>query len=362
MIKLLKNINCFNPSHIGIKDILIVKDIIYKVLSPNTLKSDFLMQEIDCSGLTAFPGFIDGHVHIIGGGGDQGFGSYNREISAKEIIDGAVTTVVGVLGADKNAKNLFELYAKAKALELEGINTYIYIGNYSVPVITFTGDIVNDLILIDKAIGVGELAISDERSSHPTINELIKIASHTYLGGLLGDKAGILHFHLGDGKDRLSLLRQILDKTNLPIEMFLPTHVNRNKQLFEDAINYALSGGKIDLTAGEKVGITVKDAVIQLIDRKVNMSNVTVSSDANASTCCGMAKISALYSDIVDCIKSGVDASIALSLVTKNVANCLIKNDKLGQIKEGYLANIVIVNDKYEIKKVISNGKFLKNN
>ncbi len=361
MITLLKNLNCYNPSYIGIKDILIVKDIIYKVLEPNSIETTNLINEIDCNGLIGFPGLIDGHVHIIGGGGDSGFGSFKKEVSAHEIINAGVTTVVGVLGAEKDAKNLFELFAKAKALELEGINTYIYSGNYSIPIKTFTGDITSDLTLIEKVIGVGEIAISDERSSHPTVEELIRIASNTYLGGLLGNKAGVMHFHLGDGKSKLSLIYDILENTDLPINMFLPTHVNRNEELFKDAVQFALRGGKIDLTAGEKIGVTVKNAILELIRQKVNMDNVTISSDANASSCCGMLEISSLYKDLVDCINAGIDTSLVLSLVTKNVVKRLIKTDKLGEIKEGYKADIVIVNKSFIIKKVMSNGKFIKN-
>jgi beta-aspartyl-dipeptidase (metallo-type) len=359
MITLLQNLNCFSPSYLGVKDILIVKDTIYKILEPNSLKNNSLIDNyVDCSGLIGFPGIIDGHVHIIGGGGDSGFSSFNVEISADEIINSGVTTVVGVLGADKDAKNLFELFTKAKALELEGLSTYMYTGNYAVPVKTFTGDITSDLILIDKIIGVGEIAISDERSSHPTAEELIRISSNTYLGGLLGDKAGIVHFHLGDGKSRLSLLNQVLDNTDLPIKMFLPTHVNRNKELFNEAVDYTLKGGYIDLTSGEKIGLSVKEAVFKLIEQGVNLDNVTISSDANASSCCGMAKISSLYKDLIDCINSGIDPSIVLALVTKNVANRLIKNSKLGEIKQGYKANIVIASKDFEIKKVMTNGKF----
>lgn len=361
MITLLKNINCYNPSFVGIKDVLIVKDIIYRVLEPNTFPTTHLISVIDCSGLTCFPGLIDGHVHIIGGGGDFGYTSFNREISAKEIIDAGVTTVVGLLGADKDAKNLHALYSKAKALELENINTYIYTGNYAVPVSTLTGDITSDLTLIDKVIGVGEIAISDRRSSNPTVEELCQVAAKIYLGGLLSNKKAIMHFHLGDGKSKLSLIYEIFKKTDLPLDMFLPTHVNRNIELFEDAVKFALRDGKIDLTAGEEVGLSIKEAVKELQKRKVNMENVTISSDANASSCSGMLEISSLYKDIVECINSGIDIGLVLPLVTKNVASTLFKNEKVGEIKEGYKANIVIVDKNFVIKKVMSNGRFIKN-
>ncbi|GAE44848.1 isoaspartyl dipeptidase [Mesobacillus boroniphilus JCM 21738] len=47
------------------------------------------------------------------------------------------------------------LIAKARALEEEGITTYVQTGSYQVPVKTLTGKIEDDIILIDKIIGQG---------------------------------------------------------------------------------------------------------------------------------------------------------------------------------------------------------------
>lgn len=362
MITLLKNATCYTPKLVGQKDILIVGNKIAKIDSANTIKSNNLINNtLDCTGLVVFPALIDGHVHIIGGGGEDGFDSFNQELFETEIVNSGVTTLVGVLGADKDAKNLYHLLAKARSLELAGLNTYIFTGSYTVPVKTFTGDITSDLTLIDKVIGVGEIAISDERSSHPTVQELIRLASNCYMGGLLSGKSAVVNFHLGDGKTNLMLLNQILQQSDLPKQMFLPTHINRNESLFKQGVEYAKQGGFIDLTAGEKIGLSVKDSVKALIKQNVNMSNVTISSDANASTTCGMAKISSLYSDVLQCINAGISPEIVFSLVSKNVAGRLLKGTKTGQIKTDYLANIVVADQSFNILKVMSNGKFLKN-
>ncbi len=57
------------------------------------------------------------------------------------------------------------LLAKAYGLEEEGISSYIYTGSYEIPVKTITNSIKSDLMLIPKVIGVGEIALSDYRSS-----------------------------------------------------------------------------------------------------------------------------------------------------------------------------------------------------
>lgn len=87
---------------------------------------------IDGCGLLAFPGIIDGHVHIIGGGCEEGFASRIGEINIDDILMAGVTTIVGLLGADHHIKSLFSLFAKAKALQMEGITTFIYTGSYAV--------------------------------------------------------------------------------------------------------------------------------------------------------------------------------------------------------------------------------------
>jgi beta-aspartyl-dipeptidase (metallo-type) len=215
-------------------------------------------------------------VHITGGGGEQGFASRTPEIEPAEILAAGVSTVAGLLGADGCTRSLEALYAKAGALEAAGITSYIYSGSYAVPPLTFTGNLSKDLVLIDKVIGAGEIAISDHRSSQPPLNALLSLASQSHLGGLIGGKAGVVHFHVGDGKSGLAPLLQIIEQSDLPVSMFVPTHLNRSTPLFEQASSYLKAGGNIDLTAGEKVGISVPDAVERLIKAGMDMSRVTV--------------------------------------------------------------------------------------
>jgi beta-aspartyl-dipeptidase (metallo-type) len=92
-----------------------------------------------------------------------------------DITKAGVTTVVGCLGTDGCTRTMSNLLAKAKGLEEEGITTYVYTGSYQVPVRTVTGSIMDDVILLDKVIGCGEIAISDHRSSQPTKEEFAKI-------------------------------------------------------------------------------------------------------------------------------------------------------------------------------------------
>jgi beta-aspartyl-dipeptidase (metallo-type) len=130
------------------------------------------------------------------------------------------------------------LLAKARGLEEEGITTFIFSGSYEIPLKTITGGIRSDLVLIDKVIGAGEIAISDHRSSQPSFEEVARLAAKCRVGGMLGGKAGVLHCHLGDGQRRLELLFRLIKETEIPVTQVIPTHVNRNRPLLEEAIEF----------------------------------------------------------------------------------------------------------------------------
>lgn len=344
---------------------MLVLDKIYKITSVNALKDIGMVEKIiPCDGLYAFPGLIDQHVHIIGGGGEQGFVSRITEININDILTAGVTTLVGLLGADGYTRSLECLYAKAKALEAQGITTFIYSGSYALPSVTFTDNIINDLIFIDKVLGAGEIAISDHRSSQPEVRDLVKLASDTHLGGLVGGKAGVMHIHVGDGKQGLSPLLQILTQTDLPKDQFVPTHTNRSQPLFLQAMDYCRSGGNIDLTAGEKVGISVPNAVHMLAKEGIDMNTVTVSSDANGSNPDGgVIRIHALYEDLKNCIVAeGLEPENIFKLATENVARILKLFPRKGVLQPGSDADILITDKNYNIKMIFSMGRLMMDN
>ena len=199
MVILLQGAEVFAPERLGQQDILIEgQQITYIGEVPVEAVTDLPHASvIDARGLTAVPGFIDPHVHIAGGGGEGGYANRTPEILVSDIVSAGVTTVVGCLGTDGVTRSHADLLAKARGLEADGISTYIYTGSYQVPARTLTGTVVDDVVLIDKVIGVGEVAISDRRSFQPTVEALAELVSHSHVGGLLSGKAGVTHFHVG---------------------------------------------------------------------------------------------------------------------------------------------------------------------
>ena len=212
---LIKNAHIYAPEDLGVKDVLVGGGEILRIADQLPAEPAYEMTVLDGSGKILMPGLIDAHVHILGGGGEGGAKSRTPEIMLTDITLGGVTTVVGCLGTDGCTRTMTNLLAKARGLEEEGITTYVYTGSYQVPVRTLTGSIMDDVILLEKVVGTGEIAISDHRSSQPTKEEFARIVADTRVGGILSGKAGLVNIHMGDGEEKLSFLRYVLKNTQI---------------------------------------------------------------------------------------------------------------------------------------------------
>jgi beta-aspartyl-dipeptidase (metallo-type) len=247
---LIKNVDVYAPKRMGICDILMAGKQVVRI-EPDIQIPGKYCTLIDGGRLLAARWFICSHVHIVGGGGEGGFSTRTPELVLSDAIKGGVTTVIGCLGTDGHTRSMNALLAKAKGLEEEGISTYVYSGSYGIPVKTLMPCIEEDLLFVEKVIGVGEIAISDHRSSQPTLEALKRLSAEARRGGMLSGKAGVVNLHMGDGRAGLSMLRQLLDETEIPATQFIPTHMNRNPHLFRESIAHAKAGGYVDFTASD---------------------------------------------------------------------------------------------------------------
>ena len=377
MIKIIKNGEVYAPNYLGKKDILIAGDKIGFIKENITVPRKFVdIDIIDASGNYIVPGFIDSHVHITGGGGEGSFRTRTPEIQLTDITKGGVTTVIGVLGTDGTTRSIGNLIAKARGLEEEGITTYIYTGSYQVPIRTLTGSIQDDIILIDKIIGVGEVAMSDHRSSQPTVEDFAKLASEARVGGILSGKSGVVNIHVGDGERKIDFIENIVESTEIPITQFLPTHMNRNQSLFQRSISYAKKGGIVDFTTStnkkflEEGEVKCSNALRILLEHGVKSNNITFSSDGQGSLPdfdehgrfigIGIGKVTSLYSEVRDAIiNENVPIDKALSVITANPAD-ILKLPMKGYIQKGRDADIVLLNkENLKIESVIAKGKIM---
>lgn len=380
MLSLIKGAEVYSPEPGGKKDILIGGGKILKIAAKISSPRDFgKIDVIDAQGLICVPGFIDGHVHIAGGGGEGGFQNRTPEIQLSHLTTAGITCVIGLLGTDGSTRSIPELLAKARGLEAEGISTFIYTGAYEVPTRTITGSARSDIILIDKIIGVGEIAISDHRSSHPSEQELARLVSEARVGGIISGKAGVVHIHLGDDHGKMEPLFKLFKDTEIPITQAIPTHVNRNPYVFEDAISFGKMGGFVDVTSGifpreqDKNPIKPSIAIKALLEEGVPLSHITMSSDGNGSapvfdkkgilTGLSISSVKTLWREARDLvIKEGLDLSQALYPITQNVANVLKISDFKGQVREGLDADLVLLTRELDIHTVIGKGKTMVEN
>lgn len=239
---LFRNAQLYAPEDLGHCDLLIAGGKIVAVEKAGHATTRPDCPESDLAGAVVCPGFIDQHVHLIGGGGEAGPHTRTPEVRLSALVAAGITSVVGLLGTDGVTRHPESLLAKTRALEHEGISTWMLTGAYGLPSPTITGSIEKDVALIDKIIGV-KCAISDHRSSAPADDQLANMAAQSRVGGLLGAKAGISVFHLGNSPKLLEPLLNILNNADVPRTKLLPTHVNRAQALFHAALDYAREGG-----------------------------------------------------------------------------------------------------------------------
>lgn len=380
MVTIIRNAKVYQPEYAGVKDILILGDRIAAV--GEHLRADFggslEVQEINGEGMAAVPGFIDSHEHIMGGGGEGGFHTRTPEASLGDLIRNGITTVVGCIGTDGVGRDMTALLAKAHALENEGITTYAYTGSYQVPVHTLTDSLMKDIMMLDKVIGVGEVAVSDHRSSQPSFEEFARIAADARVAGMLSGKAGIVNVHLGDSERRLDPIRRVIHETEIPASQFLPTHVNRNEALFEECLDFAAEGGTIDFTGNEDIDyweticdeVRVCRGIRRLLERGISSDRFTISSDGQGSMPVfnaqgeyqgiGIGKASCLLKEVRECVqKEDIPLETAIKGITCNPAS-ILKLDRKGRIKGGFDADICLLEEgTLKLNTVIAKGQIM---
>lgn len=370
MIKLLKNAQVYAPDPLGKKDILIEGE---KILRMDDCIAGYEglpdVEVYDLDGKTVVPGYIDMHVHITGGGGEQGPASRVPESQLSVFFANGITTVVGLLGTDGITRSVENLVAKARALTEEGMTAYTLTSAYGYPPTTVTGSVEKDIIMIPPMIGV-KVAVSDHRSSNPTGDELIALATDARRAGLLSCTPGLVTMHMGSGKGRLDPVFYVLDNSDVPAKNLLPTHMLRTPELIDEGAELVRRGGYMDCTAGgDDVEVeTEAEKLMELLSRDgVTVDHVTLSSDAYGSQprfnesgeCIGLTYASPkyLHKTIQSLVRQGLPLEQALRLLTSTPAVLLGQEGKKGCVAEGADADLLILSDGLEIDSLIARGQ-----
>ncbi len=374
MLTLFKNAQVYGPHFLGTRDVLTGGKVILGINEHLDPPAGMEVQTIDCTGLRLVPGFVDSHVHITGGGGEGGPASRMPELTLKMMLEGGVTTVIGCLGTDGFTRSVESVLMKVKSLRAQGVSAWMYTGAYQVPTPTITGDVMKDIALFEEIIGVGEVAVSDHRSSLPTTTELARIASQARVAGMIGGKAGIVNVHMGDAQDPFKPIHDVVANSELKYKQFIPTHCNRNTYIFDDAKEYGKKG-YVDITtssypyyADEEIKPSL--ALKELMACGVPLQHITFTSDG-----CGslpgfdpvtgklikieMGLPSANLREIKEAVlEDGIPLEQALQVITSNPANILKLTGK-GHIIEGYDADILLLDEDFNLVHVMALGKLM---
>lgn len=368
MLDLLLNADVYAPAPLGRRHLLIGGGTILYVGEERPEVSGLDVRVTDLGGWRLLPGFIDGHAHLTGGGGEAGPQTKVPPVAISAFTSAGITTAVGVLGTDDLTRTTSELVTRVRALRAEGLSAYCHTGGYHLPPTTLTGSVKSDIVHLDCVIGVGEVAISDHRSSQPTFEEISRLASEAHVAGLMTGKAGIVHFHLGDGPRGLDLLRRCLDETEIPARVFNPTHVNRRKALFTEACELTKRGCTIDVTAFPKESDdewSAGEAVRRYLDLGLPPGKITVSSDGGGClpkfdadgrvTSMGVGRAGELMDALRELLRAGRPLEAVLPAFTSNVA-ALLRLPSKGRIAAGLDADLIVLDPDAQVHSVMARG------
>lgn len=365
MLTIIKDACLYAPRKYGKKDLLLAGGRIVAIEDRISL-AGVEAEVFDAAGKIVTPGFIDLHVHITGGGGQQGYASLVPEVRMSELVACGTTTVVGLLGTDGFVKALTTLYAKTKALEDDGLSAYMLTSYYGLPERTLMGSVADDLIFIDKVIGC-KLALSDDRSSFPGRQDILRLVNQVRLGGFTSGKGGVLHIHLGNLPEGISPLLEIARTYPTLIPYLSPTHMIRTEALFEQGLAFARLGGMIDISTGGTRFDAPYRCVLRALEAGVALDRLTFSSDGRGGVrktdpetghvTYTPAPLDLNLKEMRSLVQEGqLPLEQALCLLTANPARTMKLKAK-GRVEIGYDADLCLMDEALTLTDVFARGE-----
>lgn len=220
---LLRGGDVYDPSPLGKRDLLIGGGKILRILKPDSSTAKALakaddVRVLDATGLVVTPGLVDMHVHVTGGGGEAGPGSSVPAARLSEMLQGGLSTVVGVLGTDSITRPVESLANTVAGLNRAPITAFMYTGAYrSVPSSpTITGSVMKDIAMLDPVVGVGEVKRCSRASGSTCW--LSRKASRPWLGRWRSRTSGAV-IRLGSSLQIWRLTRRCVDPEAKPARL-----------------------------------------------------------------------------------------------------------------------------------------------
>ena len=365
----------FSPRALGRCDILIGGGKILAI--EKSIQAGMLPGEvdiIDATGLAVVPGFIDGHQHFTGGGGEGGFHTRTPEMQLSMNTANGVTTAVGLLGTDALTRSVESLYAKTQSFNAEGLTAFMLTGSYWHPSPTITGSVARDLVYLQPVIGC-KLAISDIRGPHLEAADLAALAAEIRVAALVANKPGFITVHTGTQPTGLDLIFEIIRKHATRPDMFIPTHINRkNPRLTDQVLELARLGAVVDATcmnslpAADAVHMSAADFAC-MADANGLFDRVAFSSDAGGSlpvwnedrsriVSMGIGTPASLLFELASLVNTkGMPLEKALGPLTTTPARVYGLAGVKGELKVGADADILVLDPgKMAVRDVLARG------
>jgi beta-aspartyl-dipeptidase (metallo-type) len=378
---LICNGNVYGPNALGKCDVLIGGNgilAIEKTIDPKSLPGD--VRVIDATGKSVVPGFIDGHQHFTGGGGEGGFQSRTPEMQLSMNIANGVTTAVGLLGTDSLTRSVEALYAKTQAFNAEGMTAFMLTGSYWLPSPTICGSVGRDMVYIDPVIGV-KLAMADQRGPQFDAKGLAALASDVRVAALVADKPGFITVHTGINPDGLDLVFEAVEKYAIRPDIFIPTHINRKQcKVRDQALALAEKGAVIDATCvtslPKETDKNVSAAEFACLAHDNGLfDRISFSSDAGGSLPkwnedksrilgMGVGTPESLLFELKQLVfEHGMELGKALQPLTTTPAKSYGLSGQKGEISIGAHADILVLEeDTLEIRDVLAKGQIMMEN
>lgn len=375
MLRLLRRVHVLAPADLGTQDVLIGGGRILAV-GPDLSAAAGLGGAVETVTLPAgrlIPGLIDQHVHFIGGGEGDGPDARMPELGIADFASAGVTTAVGLLGSEIEAKTLPLLLRKAHELGRAGLTSLIYTGAMALPAPCLTQSVRSDIVLIDKVIGA-KSALAERAFPNLDFSALASLAGQLVQAKAMSGKASVLHLHVGRLLGGLEPLFKLIERFDFPAAQAVPTHVNRVPEIspvFMQGIRLAKAGGIIDFTCclgpsdGIPTGLDPVRAVLWALDAGVPAERITLSSDAGVAVPDGAGGFRAVPPSILFrdlrrlAVEAGLGWSQALAFVSGNVARVLGLQDRKGAIAPGFDADLVLVGEDDRVVWTMSSGRVL---
>lgn len=314
------------------------------------------------------PGVVDGHLHILGGGGGAGYASRIPELSAAAIMQSGTTACVGMPGVDVLTRPPEAMLGRAYALREEGPRTWVMLGGFRWPAPTLTGSLARDLYVLPAVVGV-KVALLEHLATPPTPEELVWLLRELEGAAAATGKACLLHVHLGRGDGDPMMVLHAVEAAGAQPRRVQVTHVNYSHRNLVAAAKLAQAGCLVDinpLIAPHRIegAIDPVDAVAMLLDQGVPATRITLSSDGNASVprrlADGTVEAYDQHLELVPTagrlVRAGVcDPHEAWAMISAHPARAL-GLEGLGTLAVGGPADVVALDPDWRVREVHVNG------